>query len=159
MLEKRVSKNLWDDHFFWFNFMTCCSGFNHTVTVSDNGKVYSFGLNRSGQLGLSKQADNISVPRHISSLPKIKMVSCGYYFTICVDYEGYMWSFGNNMGGQLGTGNLRNVIHPQKILELPPVQSVACGAHHTLILTKEGNIWSCGGIYMDNYALKTKQIN
>ena len=52
--------------------MTCCSGFNHTVTVSDNGKVYSFGLNRSGQLGLSKQ-DNISVPRHISSLPKIKM--------------------------------------------------------------------------------------
>ena len=48
------------------------------------------------------------------------------------------------MGGQLGTGNLRNVIHPQKILELPPVQSVACGAHHTLILTKEGNLWSCG---------------
>ena len=74
-----------------------------------------------------------------------KYVSCGGDFTLCVDYEGFIWSFGENNYGQLGTGNTTNFNVPQKLLNIPPVHSVSCGYEHTLIITTDQNLWSCGG--------------
>ena len=72
------------------------------------------------------------------------MISCGDSFTVCVDDEGFIWSFGQNNAGQLGTGNKTDFNVPQKILEIPPVLSVSCGYTHTLIITNDSNLWSCG---------------
>ena len=72
------------------------------------------------------------------------MISCGYNFTVCVDHEGFIWSFGYNYFGQLGTGNQLSVAIPQKLFNIPPVLSVSCGDSHTLIITNDSNLWSCG---------------
>ena len=61
-----------------------------------------------------------------------------------VDYEGFIWSFGENNSGQLGTGNKTNSKFPQKVLGIPPVLSVSCGSEHTLIITFDSNLWSWG---------------
>ena len=97
-----------------------------TITLSDDGTAYSFGVNSGGELGLGLHND-VSLPTPIPNLPKISQVSCGSYFTVCVDYEGFIWSFGENYCGQLGTGNKTDRNVPQK-LEIPPVLSVACGS-------------------------------
>ena len=123
----------------------CVSGSYHTITLSDDGTVHSFGRNREGELGLGHNR-NVSLPTPIPNLPQINMISCGYGFTVCVDYEGFIWSFGENYYGQLGTGNKTDFNVPQKILDLPPVLSVSCGSYHTLIITNICNseLWSCG---------------
>ena len=123
--------------------MACVSGVNHTVTLADNGEAHSFGLNDCGQLGLGHN-NNVSLPKPIPNLPKIKQIACGQKFTVIVDYEGFIWSFGENKYGQLGTGNKTDFNVPQKILEIPPVLSVDCGYEHTLIITNDSNLWSCG---------------
>ena len=124
--------------------MACAIGVNHTITLSDDGTVHSFGCNEQGILGLGHNKD-VTLPTPIPNLPKIAQVSCGMNFTVCVDYEGFIWSFGqNNNAGQLGTGNTTNFNVPQKIQEIPPVLSVSCGFDHTLIITKDSNLWSCG---------------
>ena len=124
--------------------MTCACGNHHTVTLSEDGTLHSFGKNNFGTLGLGHNR-NVSLPTPIRNLPKINMISCGAYFTVCVDYEGFMWSFGENIFGQLGTGNTTNFNVPQKILDLPLVLSVSCGYQHTLIITNDDdNLWSCG---------------
>ena len=123
--------------------MTCVCGSEHTITLSNDGILYSFGRNSEGQLGLGHNND-VSLPTPIPNLPKITKLSCGYNFTICVDCEGFMWSFGENNSGQLGTGNTTNFNVPQKLLDLPPVLSVDCGNEHTLIITADSNLWSCG---------------
>ena len=123
--------------------MACVCGHQHTITLSDDGTVHSFGKNRKGQLGLGHNND-VSLPTPIPNLPKINMISCGGYFTVCVDYEGFVWSFGANNSGQLGTGNTTDFNVPQKILNIPPVLSVSCGAQYTLIITNDSNLWSCG---------------
>ena len=140
--------------------MTCVCGNEHTITLSNDGTVYSFGRNNKGQLGLRLGLKRVSVPTPIPNLPKIKMISCGGCFTVCVDYEGFIWSFGNNDYGKLGIGNnIRNLINyrdPQKILEIPPVLSVSCGCDYILIITNDDNLWS--SMISDNYVMETQNI-
>ena len=123
--------------------MTACCGEYHTVTLSDDGTLYSFGQNDEGQLGFGHNK-NVSLPTPIPNLPKISLICCGYNFTVCVDYEGFIWSFGENDFGQLGTGNKLTYNVPQKIQDIPPVFSVSCGYQHTLIITADSNLWACG---------------
>ena len=128
--------------------MASACGYEHTITLSDDGTVHSFGRNdygenKKGALGLGHNND-VSLPTPIPNLPKINMISCGGRFTVCVDYDGFIWSFGDNSAGQLGTGNRTNFNVPQKLLEIPPVLSVSCGFAHTLIITTDSNLWSCG---------------
>ena len=54
-------------------------GSSHTITLSDDGTVHSFGQNDEGQLGLDHNK-NVSVPIPIPNLPKIDMISCGCLF-------------------------------------------------------------------------------
>ena len=123
--------------------MACASGLYHTITISGDGTLHSFGYNRLGQLGLGNYK-NVSVPTPIPNLPKINMISCGANFTVCVDHEGFIWSFGENNYGQLGTGNKTDFNVPQKLLSIPPVLSVSCGYAHTLVITNEDDLWSWG---------------
>ena len=123
--------------------MTCSTGKQHSVTLSDDGVVYCFGSNCEGQVGMGHYSFTL-IPTPISNIPKMKMVSCGEYFTVCIDEEGSMWSFGHNYYGQLGTGNKMNNYIPEKIQDIPPIRSVICGAFHTLIITNDLDLWSFG---------------
>ena len=122
--------------------MACC-GPNHSITLSNDGTVHSFGRNTEGTLGLG-HANNVSLPTPIPNLPKINQISCGAFFTVCVDFKGFIWSFGENHYGQLGTGNNVNFNVPQKLQDIPPVLSVSCGESHTLMITNDSNLWSFG---------------
>ena len=63
-----------------------------------------------------------------------------------MDYKGSIWSFGQNIFGQLGTGNRNRTDFdvPQKLINIPPAISVSCGEYHTLIITNDSNLWSWG---------------
>ena len=62
--------------------MACACGYNHTITLSDDGTVHSFGRNSEGELGLGHYND-VSLPKPIPNLPEINVISCGWYFTVC----------------------------------------------------------------------------
>ena len=68
----------------------CCSGDFHTVILSNDGTLHSFGYNHYGQLALVHNKEYISIPTPIPNLPQISMISCGCSFTVCVDCEGFM---------------------------------------------------------------------
>ena len=141
--EKMESESLILKPSFVQPVMTCACGYDHTITLSDDGTAHSFGRNFEGQLGLGHN-DNVSIPTPIPNLPKINRISCGFYFTVCVDDEGFIWSFGQNNWGQLGTGNTTNFNVPQKLQDIPPVLFVSCGDTHTLMITHDDSLWSCG---------------
>ena len=139
-----------------YDTMPACCGEHHTITLSNDGTLYSFGHNNLGQLGLGHY-NHVSLPTPIPNLPKINQISCGEYFTFCVDHKGFIWSFGNNFSGKLGTGNKTRVNVPQQILEIPPVLSVSCGSEHTLIITNDDNLWSCGSNHYGQLCLGDKE--
>ena len=140
--------------------MAACSGSCHTITLSNDGTLHSFGYNEAGQIGLRGLGHNkkVSLPTPIPNLPKINLISCGLNFTVCVDHEGFMWSFGSNISGQLGTGSKTiNFYVPQKIERIPPVLSVSCGYEFTLIVTTDSNLWACGNNKFGQLCLGNKK--
>ena len=142
-VEKKNSEIILDLSFVQTKQIACACGFHHTITLSNDGTVHSFGKNEEGALGLGHN-NHVSLPTPIPNLPKINMISCGWNFTVCVDHEGFIWTFGKNEYGQLGTRNKTDFNVPQKILNIPSVFSVSCGSHHTLIITNDDDLWSCG---------------
>ena len=126
--------------------MNCATG-GHTVTISNDNEVYSFGRNDEGQLGMSELKLTCN-PTLIQNLKKIKQVSCGFYFTVCLDEDGFLWSFGKNNYGQCGNETIHIIYSPYKIQYIPLIQRVCCGGYHTLAIDNENSeIWSFGRNY------------
>lgn len=124
--------------------MSTFCGIHHSLYLTKDGTVFSFGNNDQGQLGLEAFNDEILIQKQISTLPKISSISCGLNFTICLDYNGKMWSFGENNYGQLGIGHLNNQCTPKKI-EIPqPILSISCGYEHVLCISEDYSLWSFG---------------
>lgn len=125
-------------------FPGCHTGFNFSVCVSNEGNVYTFGANDSGQLGReANQRDPI--PRKVSALPVIREVSCGYAFTICLDEFENLWGFGSNNTEQLAVITLKH-FEPIQIPNISGVKSICCGSSHTLCIKNDSDssLWSFG---------------
>ena len=91
--------------------ITHISGTNeHCLAVSDDGHVYGYGSNNSGQLGNIEEISNNETFKMILSLEEynIKAAYAGGYHSLFVTNEGEILSCGSNDCGQLLLENESN---------------------------------------------------
>lgn len=74
-------------------------------------------------------------------------VSAGYDFTLALRADGSVWSWGNNINGQLGQGSTIQLPYPNRITTLGDVKAIAAGRTYALAVTVDGRVWAWG----DNY--------
>ena len=116
-------------------------GTDFCICVCKNG-IFSWGDNNYGQLGIGNNY-NQSSPQQIlffKNPEEIISVSCGYGFCVCVCKNG-IFSWGNNLCGQLGIGNEIHQSSPQQILffENPEeIISFSCGSYFCVCVCKNG---------------------
>ncbi|KAJ6429193.1 hypothetical protein OIU84_020761 [Salix udensis] len=116
------------------------AGLWHTVCVSADGDLYTFGGNQFGQLGTGgDQAETLPRLLEAPSLENIhaKTVSCGARHSTIITEDGKVFCWGWNKYGQLGLGDVidRNVPSQVTIDGCVP-KKVACGWWHTLLLAE-----------------------
>jgi hypothetical protein len=83
-------------------------GFHHSMALTKSGRVFSWGSNRSGQLGLS-YTNYVNEPSLVFldiEIP-IKKISCGHSHSLLLSQNGDIYWFGNN--------GIEEQIIPQKI--------------------------------------------
>ncbi|XP_059055129.1 protein RCC2 homolog [Achroia grisella] len=85
------------------NIIHAAVGRNHSLFVTDTGTVYACGDNKSGQCGVGNNTPQILKPTRIkySGAPVVK-VGCGAEFSMILDCNGALHSFGLPEYGQLG---------------------------------------------------------
>ena len=132
------------------NIKSISCGENHTICLDNHGNVFSFGSNHYGQLGVEKEKVTLGYTHYIQtiSLPLIKQVSCGRYFSICLSEDGNLYSFGYNNYGQLGHGNHQSIVLPKKIEVLENVLFVRCGSYNVFCKLFNDHIYGWG---LNNY--------
>lgn len=122
------------------------NGCEHTVAVTKEGKVYAFGYNYRGQLGLGS-TNSEPTPRPIRALlsRKVILAACSYHHTVFLCHDGSVFSCGRNDSGQLGHGDTLDKKIPQPVLTAPKnITSISCGQFHTVACTAQGVVYACG---------------
>lgn len=116
------------------------TGLWHTVCISDDGDVYSFGGNQFGQLGTGSD--------HAETVPKLleeaclenkraKVVTCGARHSALITDEGEAFCWGWNKYGQLGLGDAIDRSTPAQVpVESHRLTNISCGWWHTLALSE-----------------------
>jgi alpha-tubulin suppressor-like RCC1 family protein len=147
-------------------------GKHHTMVVTVDGELWTFGAGRNGQLGHGDNEDK-SIPTRVGAFrfggAKIVMVAAGgedqhghYSVAASADGDVFTWGFGRQ--GQLGHNDAENKLVPTKIdrelLGGSKVVVVAAGGKHSVVVTKEGELFSWGCDYLgdDTNKLLPKRV-
>ncbi|CAH2106985.1 unnamed protein product [Euphydryas editha] len=136
-------------HFFIKNdpIVAISCGDEHSAVICQNGRVFVFGANAWGQLGLGHK-DEVTRPSCVKWLKPHRaiFVACGRAHTIFVTDSNTIYSVGCNDEGQLGTGDMEHHSVPQVVnLEIDqPIKQVSAGSNHTALLLDDGRVFVCG---------------
>ncbi|KAL6075183.1 putative E3 ubiquitin-protein ligase herc6, variant 2 [Balamuthia mandrillaris] len=111
------------------------AGFGHFLALTDEGKVWAFGLNSYGQLGLG-DCENRHNPHFVSSMKDeaIRDISCGRMHSLFLTKQGEVYACGLGKNGRLGTGETEDKCVPCLLPNLHSVQQIACGYDHSLVM-------------------------
>jgi alpha-tubulin suppressor-like RCC1 family protein len=136
------------------NIIKISTGRNHCLCLDNEGRVWSFGRNRYGQLGFGKNLlgsfNDTSIPILIPNLNDIVKICAADSFSLCLDSQGRVWGFGNNLAGQLGLGVGYNQFEnlpipiPTLIPNLNNIIEISGGDFHSLCLDNQGRVWAFG---------------
>ena len=94
---------------------------NSSMFLDNEGNLFTCGLNGFGQLELGDK-NNSNTPQKVENIPPISSLPSSHYtndFFQIVDFEGRVWSCGNNECGQLGLGDTVDRIEFEMVNDLP----------------------------------------
>ena len=117
------------------------TGYDHTVTLDNEGQVRGVGNSTYGELACN--ISNIYPLKIIVDL-EVKTFACGSNHTVLVDVDGITWSFGFNPKGQLGVGDKTNRIKPTRVALSIKVTSVYAYGGNTFLIDEENFSYGCG---------------
>ena len=77
------------------------AGEAHTLALTGNGELYSWGRGTFGRLGTGREADvhvpTVAAPAAGRQRPRFTAVAAGAYHSLALDDEGSLWSWGYNI--------------------------------------------------------------
>ena len=121
------------------------SGTNHTLAIKTDGTLWTWGFNGSGQLGLNTAGlySSYSSPVQVGALTNWSKVSVSD-FSVAIKTDGTLWSWGNNLDGQLGLGNRTYYSSPKQVGALTNWSNIIACWRHDIALKTNGTLWTWG---------------
>ncbi|MGH0184836.1 UNVERIFIED_CONTAM: hypothetical protein FKN15_017450 [Acipenser sinensis] len=120
----------------------------HTMAVTVEGEVFSWGDGDYGKLGHGNSATQ-KYPKLIQGplLGKVVVcVSAGYRHSAAVTSDGELYTWGEGDFGRLGHSHSHSRNVPTLVKDISGVGQVACGSSHTIAVAQDGRVgWSFGG--------------
>jgi len=137
-------------------FKSVSAGKEFSIALDNNGKVWCFGSNESGQLGLGDLKNRFN-PVKNSQLKNIVAISPGSRHTVVMDEDGSLFSFGQNQNFQLGLGDNQDRNVPFRV-DIPKVQMISSGFNHCIALDLDSNVWCFGSNNLGQLGLGNQDI-
>jgi alpha-tubulin suppressor-like RCC1 family protein len=128
------------------------AGGSHSLAWTSDGKLYAWGANNNGQLGLGdttdrRQAVQVAVGGTPSKL--VTSASAGQAHSLAVTSDAMAYAWGYGQFGRLGNGDTGQQNAPVAVLDAPGSPhtgfiAVAAGATHSLGLQADHTVWAWG---------------
>jgi len=123
------------------------AGGMHSLAVTADGAVWSWGSGEDGQLGHGDEQRRL-LPKQVEALAgqRVVAVSAGAFHSIAITADGTVWSWGRGFDGSLGHGDQQHQLLPKKVEALAGqrVVAVSAGGYHSLAITADGAVFTWG---------------
>jgi len=131
------------------------SGQAHTIALSAEGEVYTFGTSTRGSLGQGPDVKQTApLLMRFTQEVRIRYVAAGARHSLMVADSGKLYSFGDNGCGQLGTDTVDDKKRTLKFADTPvavggplfevPIVRLAVGDDHSIAVTKDNMVFTWG---------------
>jgi len=133
-----------------FKIVMCAAGDNHFAVLSDQGRVYTWGMNNEGQLGHGTDAPFATVPVEVADLANknIRMIAAGGNRTGAISDSGKLYIWGAGSKGESGDGATRSHRKPNLVQAFvgsaERVCQIAIGGSHVVAVTNAGDLYTWG---------------
>jgi alpha-tubulin suppressor-like RCC1 family protein len=133
------------------------AGYDHTLALSDDGKVYAAGTNNYGQVGFGdsgwgKSSYPFALVPPLSD-KDIIAIAAGDQHSLALAKDGKVYAAGYNRNGQLGLGDKDNrsnftevaSLSGKKIIAIAAAGAISIGSgSHSLALDSDGKVYGAG---------------
>jgi len=152
--DSRASPTLLNQELFGsMGVIDVATGLDHSLALSEDGRVWTWGFGGNGQLGHG-DCNHSTIPREIEMLRGLNViqVSGGWSHSAAVTQEGELWVWGGGENGQLGLGShalsdVGGYVCSPTLLEIgDPVQvtQISLGRVHSACVTSDGALYTWG---------------
>ncbi|MFC7337592.1 hypothetical protein ACFQY0_10420 [Haloferula chungangensis] len=126
--------------------VSIAAGGNHTLVLTADGRIYSWGANQDGQLGGSSYSSSIPLPVSGDGLidgKTVVAIAAGAAHSLAVTSDGRVYAWGDNRSDQLGTGSffgssIPTAVGTDGLLAGKTIVAVAAGDGHSLAISSDG---------------------
>lgn len=131
------------------------AGAYHCLVVTSDGQVAGWGddtvsqLGDGGGFGSKRYSPVWTSTNGVLAGVRLKSVAAGEYHSLALSASGRVYSWGNNLSGQLGTGNVLNQNYPAAVdvtgvLSNKVIVSISSGLSHNVALSSDGELFAWG---------------
>jgi alpha-tubulin suppressor-like RCC1 family protein len=115
----------------------------HNMMIDNSNRLYAWGYNSLGNLGLTDTASRSS-PAQVGALTNWSHISGGRFTSGAIKTDGTLWGWGLNTSGEVGDNTTVNKSSPVQIGSLTNWSLVAPGYTVTFAIKTDGTLWSWG---------------
>lgn len=118
-------------------------GVSFVLGLKQDGKVFGWGLNASGNLG-DNTVTNRSTPVAVCTNLTFCQIASGDSHSLGLDNTGKLWAWGLNTNGQLGDGTTVSKRTPVAVCTNLTFCQISAKGGHNLAIDNTGKLWSWG---------------
>jgi len=127
------------------------AGENHSLAIGSDGKLYAWGWNNFGQLGIGSTDTDRPTPVVVTLSAGVTptAIAAGSSHNLAIGSDGVLYSWGYNFSGQLGDGSANFPYYNTTLqaVSLPTgvtATNIAAGGSHSLAIGSDGNLYAWG---------------
>lgn len=123
------------------------AGGMHSLCLTKNGEIWSFGCNDEGALGRDTSEEGSEMKPVKIILPKKAVrISCGDSHSACLLEDGsvFCWGSFRDAHGSMGLTTEGKKQSPIQVLKDITAVDIASGSDHFVVLAKNGNVYTIG---------------
>ena len=129
------------------NWSSVSAGDDFTIALKSDGSMWGWGDNEYGEIGNSQHKEKRAPVQEDTNATDWKEVSAGVNHSVAIKEDGTLWSWGDNLSGELGDGtNTPSRVQVQESSSSKWI-SISAGNKHTVAIKDDGTLWVWG----DNY--------
>lgn len=126
-------------------------GSYYSLAIKNDGSLWAWGANNSGNIGVGTIYNNVSTPIQIGVETNWDKVIAGYDFSLAIKVDGSLWAWGANTNGQLGNGTTTDSYVPIQVGSDNDWSKVASGEGFSLAIKNNGTLWAWGANWLGQF--------